>query len=155
MTTPAAFAPAFATWPATSSREAAATFAIAAISSRRAISPTLIDSSLSSSILHFRSGGGDPDETVEDITPALSRIKSLFVTVRKRLIAFIEKNRIQANRNSRAGLVIHASVAFRFSNWAPMTSRTNAVLRSIRSPGNSLKDNFSSADCALLRLRNL
>src|SRR3954451_1309259 len=43
MTTPAAFAPALAVWPAISSSEAAATFAIAAISSRRPISPALIN----------------------------------------------------------------------------------------------------------------
>ena len=41
MTTPAALTPALAAWLATSSSEAAATFAIAAISSRRAISPML------------------------------------------------------------------------------------------------------------------
>src|SRR5215212_3252349 len=43
MTTPAALTPALAAWLATSSSEAAATLAIAAISSRRPISPTLID----------------------------------------------------------------------------------------------------------------
>src|SRR6185436_13891648 len=48
MTTPAAFTPAFAAWPATSSIEAAAAFASAAISSRRAISPTL------TVVRHFR-----------------------------------------------------------------------------------------------------
>jgi hypothetical protein len=47
MTTPAAFAPALAAWLATPSSEAAATFAIAAISSRSPISPALIDPSLS------------------------------------------------------------------------------------------------------------
>ena len=41
MTTPAALTPALAAWVTTSSREAAAAFAIAAISSRRAISPML------------------------------------------------------------------------------------------------------------------
>jgi hypothetical protein len=41
MTTPAALTPALAACAATSSREAAASFAIAAISSRRAISPVL------------------------------------------------------------------------------------------------------------------
>src|SRR6185295_16828195 len=55
MTTPAAFAPALAAWPATTSREAAATFAIAARSSRRAISPTLIDIFSSSWFLPFPS----------------------------------------------------------------------------------------------------
>src|SRR6516164_4119147 len=41
MTTPAALTPALAAWAATSSSEVAATFAIAATSSRRAISPML------------------------------------------------------------------------------------------------------------------
>jgi hypothetical protein len=43
ITTPAAFTPALAAWLATSSREAAATLAIAATSSSNAINPTLID----------------------------------------------------------------------------------------------------------------
>src|SRR4029077_10516931 len=73
MTTPAAFTPALAAWLATSSREAAATFAIAAISSKRAISPTLIDASPSSLVLPFQSMSGDPEQeyfadgAVEDI----------------------------------------------------------------------------------------
>src|SRR6185503_10276917 len=49
MTTPAALTPALAAWLATSSSEAAATLAIAATSSRRPISPTLIESCSTSS----------------------------------------------------------------------------------------------------------
>jgi TolB-like protein len=78
MTTPAAFTPAFAAWLTISSREAAATFAIAARSSRRAISPTLIDTSPSSLVLPFQSMSGDPGISIlptawwEDIITALS-----------------------------------------------------------------------------------
>ena len=60
MTTPAAFTPAFAAWLTTSSREAAATFAIAARSSRRAISPTLINFSCIF-VLPFQMMSGGPE----------------------------------------------------------------------------------------------
>src|SRR6185436_3944848 len=56
MTTPAAFTPALAAWLATSSRDAAATLAIAATSSRRPISPTLIDPYSTSSGQEDRNG---------------------------------------------------------------------------------------------------